>query len=209
MTRTLGADRLAPPAVVRGFLDHLAVEKGVAANTLSSYRRDLDRYLDYLAGRGVHSIADVDAATVSGFLAYLREGDEAHPPLSASSAARAVVAVRGLHRFALREGLVAVDVSRDVRPAAPPRRLPKAISVEDVERLLDAAGYARHDPRRPRPGAAGAALRHRGPDLRGRRARRRRPRPRTTTPCCSAARAASSAGCRSGPTPPRRCRPTS
>jgi integrase/recombinase XerD len=143
MTRTLGADRLAPATVVRGFLDHLAVEKGVAANTLSSYRRDLERYLDHLAGRGVGSIADIDAATVSGFLAYLREGDEAHPPLSASSAARAVVAVRGLHRFALREGLVAVDVSREVRPAAPPRRLPKAISVEDVERLLDAAGYAR------------------------------------------------------------------
>ncbi len=143
MTRALAAGRLTPAAVVRGFLDHLAVEKGVAANTLSSYRRDLDRYLDHLAGRGLQSIADVDAATVSGFLAYLREGDEAHPPLSASSAARAVVAVRGLHRFALREGLVAVDVSRDVRPAAPPRRLPKAISVEDVERLLDAAGYAR------------------------------------------------------------------
>jgi integrase/recombinase XerD len=51
------------------------------------------------------------------------------------------VAVRGLHRFALRDGLVAVDVAREVRPPAPPRRLPKAISIEEVERLLDAAGY--------------------------------------------------------------------
>lgn len=141
--RTVAASRLAPISVVRGYLDHLAVERGVAVNTLSSYRRDLTRYLNYLAMQGVESMADIDAARVSSFLAHLREGDDDHPALSASSAARAVVAVRGLHRFALRDGLVAVDVSREVRPAAPPRRLPKAITVDDVERLLDAAGYAR------------------------------------------------------------------
>jgi integrase/recombinase XerD len=62
--------------------------------------------------------------------------------LSASSSARAVSAVRGLHRFALRDGLVEVDVAHEVRPPAAPQKLPKAISVEDVERLLDAAGYA-------------------------------------------------------------------
>jgi integrase/recombinase XerD len=139
---TAGARRLAPESVVRGYLDHLAVERGVAPNTLSAYRRDVGRYLDHLAGAGIDSLADVDVTTVSAFLAYLREGDEKHPALSATSAARAVVAVRGLHQFALRDGLVAVDVSREVRPAAPPRRLPKAISVDDVERLLDAAGYA-------------------------------------------------------------------
>jgi integrase/recombinase XerD len=127
--------------VVRGYLDHLAVERGVAANTLESYRRDLSRYLDYLDRAAVARIDAVDAARVSGFLAYLREGDPDHPPLSATSAARAVVAVRGLHKFALRDGLVEVDVAREVRPPTPPRRLPKAISVDDVERLLDAAGY--------------------------------------------------------------------
>src|SRR6202011_5256424 len=63
-----------------------------------------------------------------------------HPPLSATSAARAIVAVRGLHRFALREGLVDVDVAREVRPPTAPRRLPKAIAGAEVERLLDAAG---------------------------------------------------------------------
>jgi integrase/recombinase XerD len=132
---------LAPESVVRGYLDHLAVERGVAVNTLASYRRDLHRYLDYLQERGIARIDSVDAIAVSGFLAHLREGDAEHPPLSATSAARAVVAVRGLHRFALRDGLVAVDVAREVRPPAPPRRLPKAISLDDVERLLDAAGY--------------------------------------------------------------------
>jgi integrase/recombinase XerD len=134
--------RLDPASVVRGYLDHLAVERGVATNTLSAYRRDLGRYLVYLADLGLGSMRDVGSVTVSGFLAYLREGDAEHPALSASSVARAVAAVRGLHRFALDEGLVPVDVSREVRTAAPPRRLPKAIPVEDVERLLDAAGYA-------------------------------------------------------------------
>ncbi|MDP9092416.1 MAG: site-specific tyrosine recombinase XerD [Actinomycetota bacterium] len=143
MTVTAPGRRTAAETVVRGYLDHLAVERGVAANTLSSYRRDLARYVAYLgechgAGRRMDA---VDAALVSGFLAHLREGDAEHQPLSATSAARAVVAVRGLHRFALREGLVDVDVAREIRPPAPPRRLPKAISVEDVERLLDAAGY--------------------------------------------------------------------
>jgi integrase/recombinase XerD len=133
--------KLAPANVVRGYLDHLAVERGSAANTLASYRRDLNRYVAFLTGRGVVSIDAVDAATVSEFLAYLREGDPDHPPLSATSAARAVVAVRGLHKFALRDGLVPADVAHEVRPPAPPRRLPKAISVDDIERLLDAAGY--------------------------------------------------------------------
>lgn len=70
----------------------------------------------------------------------LREGDEEHLPLAANSAARAVVAVRGLHRFLLREGLTTTDPARGVRPPSPPKRLPKAISVEDVAGLLAAAG---------------------------------------------------------------------
>ena len=135
------ARRLTPRSVARGFLDHLAVERGVAGNTLMSYRRDLDRYVAYLDQQGIDSVAAVDAATVSAFLGYLRAGDDEHMALSASSAARAVVAVRGLHRFALRDGLVDKDVARAVRPPAPPRRLPKAISVDDVERLLAAAGF--------------------------------------------------------------------
>jgi integrase/recombinase XerD len=131
--------RDAPRVVVDDYLAHLAVERGVAANTLAAYGRDLRRYLEHLGG--VDRLGDVSEAQVAGFLAALREGDADHPPLSASSAARAVVAVRGLHRFAARDGIVADDVARAVRPPAPPRRLPKAISVDDVERLLEAAGF--------------------------------------------------------------------
>jgi integrase/recombinase XerD len=127
-------------AEVRAYLDHLAVDRGLAANTLSSYRRDLRRYVDMLLVRGRTAIGQVGEDDVMSFLTGLREGDALHPPLAAGSAARAVVAVRGLHRFAVREGLSAADPARGVRPAAPPRRLPKAITIEDVERLLAAAG---------------------------------------------------------------------
>ena len=126
-------------AVVRGYADHLAVERGVATNTLLSYRRDLARYVDYLDSLGIGELTGVGTRTVGDFLAHLREGDDAHPPLSPASAARAVVTVRGLHKFALREGIVEVDVAHDVSPPPPPRRLPKAISVDEVERLLEAA----------------------------------------------------------------------
>jgi integrase/recombinase XerD len=117
------------------------VERGAADNTLAAYRRDLRRYADHLGAAGVDGLGEVSEAFVSDFLGRLREGDAEHPPLSASSAARAVVAVRGLHRFAVREGLVAEDVARAVRPPTLPRRLPKAITVDDVERLLEAAGF--------------------------------------------------------------------
>ncbi|MDP9240146.1 MAG: site-specific tyrosine recombinase XerD [Actinomycetota bacterium] len=127
--------------VIGAYLDHLAVERGVAANTLQAYRRDLRRYADELTATGVTGIGDVREGHVTEHLARLREGSDGHQPLSASSAARAVIVVRGLHRFALRERLVNDDVARSVRPPVAPRRLPKAIPVEDVERLLEAAGF--------------------------------------------------------------------
>ena len=125
---------------VRTYLDHLVVERGLADNTLSSYRRDLRRYVGHLADRGLDDLAAVREDAVTGFLRALREGDADHPPLSAGSAARAVVAVRGFHKFAVREGLTEVDPSAAVRPPAPAKRLPKALPLADIERILDAAG---------------------------------------------------------------------
>ena len=72
----------------------------------------------------------------------LREGNSDHGPLSAGSAARTVVAVRGFHKFAVREGLTSVDPSAAVRPPAPAKRLPKALPLSDIERILEAAGAA-------------------------------------------------------------------
>ena len=138
---TSGLERDADVArLVRTYLDHLAVERGLAKNTLSSYRRDLRRYLDFLAQHERDDLSQVTEADVAAFLASLRLGDAAHPPLSAGSAGRTIVAVRGFHRFAVREGKVDADTAGAIRPPTPARRLPKAIAVEDVERLLEAAG---------------------------------------------------------------------
>jgi integrase/recombinase XerD len=128
---------------LRGYLDHLAVERGLALNTLESYRRDLGRYLTVMAARGIGRVDAVTENDVADFLVRLRAGDEQHRPLGASSAARAVVAVRGFHKFALREGLCASDPARPVRPPKLPQRLPKAISVHDVQQLIAAADTGR------------------------------------------------------------------
>ncbi|NNG36172.1 site-specific tyrosine recombinase XerD [Nakamurella aerolata] len=122
---------------LRGYLDHLTVERGAARNTLLSYRRDLHRYLEFLAERDIGDVRRLTAEVVSEFLMSLREGTEQHPPLAASSAARTVVAVRGWHRFLLAEGLTEIDASADVHPPAPGKRLPKALDVATVTRLLE------------------------------------------------------------------------
>lgn len=125
---------------IRTYLDHLAVERGLAANTLTSYRRDLRRYLEHLEAQGIEDLDGVSEATVTGFLVSLREGDAEHPPLSSTSAARTVVAVRGFHKFAVADGLATADPASAVKPPTPAKRLPKALPLADVEAILDAAG---------------------------------------------------------------------
>lgn len=132
------------------YVDHLVVERGIAENTLLSYGRDLRRYREYLESRGIPGLDGVTAVDVEGFAAQLLDGDRARgiPPLAASSAARTLVAVRGLHRFAAREGIARRDVAAEVRPPAPGRRLPKALDVDQVTRLIEAAsGPASDSPR--------------------------------------------------------------
>ncbi|WP_301482978.1 site-specific tyrosine recombinase XerD [Intrasporangium sp.] len=121
------------------WLDHVRVERGAAANTLAAYRRDLGRYRDFLTERGITNAAAVHEADVTGFLAHLRLGDSGHPGLAVSSTARTLAAVRGLHRFLALEGITDTDPAAHVAPPRPPSRLPKAIPVDMVERLLEAA----------------------------------------------------------------------
>ncbi len=127
---------------VRIYLDHLAVERGAASNTLAAYRRDLRRWIEHLAGRGVVDPREVTEADVAEFLADMREGAPGQRPLAATSAGRALVAVRGLHRFLALEGVVDVDAAAGVRPPRTPLRLPRALRYDQVEALLDAAALA-------------------------------------------------------------------
>ena len=118
---------------VKRYLDHLTVERGLARHTLEAYRRDLERYAAVLGSAGRTGIGDVTTQDVAGFLAGLREGDESHQPLAASSAGRAVVAVRGLHAFAAAEGLAPADPARQVRPPGDPLEVERPDPDDDDE----------------------------------------------------------------------------
>ncbi|MPZ04154.1 site-specific tyrosine recombinase XerD, partial [Micrococcus luteus] len=85
-------------APFRRHLEHLAVERGLAANTLAAYRRDLERYRRWLEAQGVRAPADVAPGPVSGFLRAPGTGEDGGRPLAVRSAARVLAAVRGLHR---------------------------------------------------------------------------------------------------------------
>lgn len=118
--------------VVEGYLDHLRVERGASPHTIAAYRRDLRRYVDFLHRRGIDDVAEVTPADVRQFAGDLRAGS-----LAPASAARMVVAVRSLHRFALEDGLAATDPAREVTPPRAGRRLPKGLSLAEVQALLE------------------------------------------------------------------------
>jgi integrase/recombinase XerD len=111
------------------------VERGLSTNTLLAYTRDLQRYVDWCTLRGRTEIGDIQSNDVADFAIGLRTGPAALAP---SSAARTLIAIRGLHRFATKEGVVGVDVSADIAPPATTKRLPKALRYEQIATLLDA-----------------------------------------------------------------------
>ncbi len=126
-------------AALRRFLDYLAVERGLAANTLSAYRRDLERYAGWLAAAGVDDPALASEEDVVAFLGALRAGaTPVGTRYRASSVARSLAAVRGFHRFLVRERLAGSDPSLDLGAPKVPSSLPKALSIEQVEALLGA-----------------------------------------------------------------------
>jgi integrase/recombinase XerD len=120
------------PREVEELLSWLAVERGRAPNTLAAYRRDLAAYWEFLQGRRIPLDAVTDRV-VEDYLAFLRAAGRAP-----ASVARALVAVRSLHRFLEDEGLTTVNPAQDVERPRVPAGLPKALSEEEVGRLLAA-----------------------------------------------------------------------
>ncbi|WP_407317911.1 site-specific tyrosine recombinase XerD [Isoptericola halotolerans] len=135
------ADLLHPAlaTAVRDYLAHLRVERGLSTNTVAAYRRDLERYATFLSAAGRTGLDQVDERDVAAYLTTVREGSDGGRPLSASSAARSLAAVRGWHRFALAEGWTGHDPAAEVSAPTQTRRLPHALSIDDVARLLAAA----------------------------------------------------------------------
>ena len=118
----------------------LAVERGVAPNTLAAYGRDLGAYAAFLRGRGTVDVGGLTEGDVDAYVEHLRtarDGD-GKARYSAASVARAVVAVRSFHRFCLAEGHVGADPSEDVAGPRVPQGIPKALTEAEVEALLGA-----------------------------------------------------------------------
>ncbi|UBQ02103.1 site-specific tyrosine recombinase XerD [Curtobacterium sp. TXMA1] len=141
------------------YLRHVAVERGLSQHTVAAYRRDLAVFAEWLASTravdsagadragGAEALTDVARLTradVAGFVAHLTSRPE--QPLAPRSVARMLSSVRSFTAFAAAEGWVPLDPGTAVRPPKAPSRLPKAISVDDMERLLGAAGAVDDDP---------------------------------------------------------------
>lgn len=126
------------------FLTWLTVERGRAKNTIAAYRRDLAAYTEFLRIRNV-AIESVREGHLHDYVAFLRASARAP-----ASIARAMVAIRTLHQFLLDEGVTSGDPSADVAVPKVPSGIPKALTEEEVGRLLDAI-----------PGADAAARRDR------------------------------------------------
>nr|WP_049758803.1 site-specific tyrosine recombinase XerD [Renibacterium salmoninarum] len=125
---------------LREYLQHLAVERGLAANTLAAYRRDLTRYTNFLASQGVRTPEQISRKNVTDFAQALSTGSDGATALGVRSAARCIVALRGMHKFWALEATTTADPASEVHPPMAGRRLPKAISVAEVTKILEASG---------------------------------------------------------------------
>jgi integrase/recombinase XerD len=116
------------------YLRHVAIERGLSSNTVAAYRRDLSAYTEWLAGIGIADPAAIAQNVVSQYARHLATRVE--KPLTSSSVARMLSTVRGFHRFMLEEEVVETDVASEIAPPKLAARLPKAISVDQVNALL-------------------------------------------------------------------------
>lgn len=141
-TSRVGVDAAAEPSPrlaqwLGSYLEMLSVERGLSRHTITAYSADLDRYLGWLAGCGVAAPEDIKPAHLAGYEQALAIGDTHHRPLAASSRARALVAVRNLHAFGSAEGLTPANPAADVSVPRQAQRLPKALSLAQVQAMID------------------------------------------------------------------------
>lgn len=114
------------------YLAYLAVERGASPHTVEAYARDLARYERFLSERGRASVAEIERADIEAFVASFMELEYA-----ASSAERALAAVRGLHGFLVEERIVERNPAREVPAPKKPARLPEVLSIDEARALVE------------------------------------------------------------------------
>lgn len=114
---------------IEEYLVALRVERGLAANTIEAYARDLHQYLEFLDGR------TPDPARVDGFVAELRSRG-----LARTTVSRKIASMRGLHRFLVVEGMRDTDPTALLETGRAPDPFPKALDVDEAIALMEAPG---------------------------------------------------------------------
>jgi integrase/recombinase XerD len=118
---------------IERYIDAMWMEKGLSDNTLSSYRRDLRQFNDWLVKTRQSSITRADRSSLQAYLgARLEQGQ------SPRSTARFMSCVRGFYHYLLREGRITVDPTLDVDSPKLGRPLPRSLSEAEVDKLLEA-----------------------------------------------------------------------
>ena len=112
------------------FLNHLQIERGLAANTIAAYRRDLNKFALFLNDK---SLSEVDPETVSAFEASLREAQ-----LSVASINRVDSTLRSFFKH-LQQEYGYADPTLEIAPSKSSRRLPKALTIVQIVSMIDAA----------------------------------------------------------------------
>lgn len=120
------------------FSDALWLEDGLARNTLESYRRDLDKFAQWLRQQHDGGLPAASHADIQGYLAHLVSGQKARP----TSTARAISSLKRLYRYLLRQNRIKADPTLQIDTPKLPRSLPKSLSEADVEALLNAPDVA-------------------------------------------------------------------
>lgn len=115
------------------YLDHLTIEKGLSENSIQSYASDLTDFLSFLEGNGITDPSHADTTVILAWLIRLtRKG------LSPRSRARYLISVRGFYRYLMAEDLIASNPVKEIGIPKTGQSLPKIISVQDVEALIQA-----------------------------------------------------------------------
>ena len=117
------------------YFRQLAIERGLSKNTLAAYRRDIAEYLSYLDSISKTEANQINSSEILSFQARLQSSGRAN-----SSVARILASIRGFHRYLLEEGHSETNPASLVKSPKLGLRLPKAIAISDVEKLLESAG---------------------------------------------------------------------
>ena len=126
-------------ALLDRYLDFLMVEKGLAAQTIEAYSRDLVRYISFLLECGRTTVSELDTPLILKYLISMREDG-----LNARSRARHLVSIRGFYRFLAQEEILPSDPSRLIDLPKSGLKLPDVLTIDEVKRLLDVP-----DPKKP------------------------------------------------------------